>query len=274
MNADRIIDKARRAGLMPKPAGGWVTDGAGRAIPQKANNPAPVPKPTSGGSGSSVTSQQRTAAKNQGGISAFDAQTVKNDLKAANRNFAQGDKQNRARAKVNMRNNSRAASDDRFAQLQRMQASTSSLMAGAGNALQGGQAMNIANMLKQRNGMDNNESLSTLRANQNTVIDTLNESLNANALARNAAAAAAAREMRGIESAYAAQLNNINPKLYTKPGKGKANFGSKKVANRAPYTPKLKKTISYFTDAPATMSAPAPQSTGSSYFDQLMRGGY
>ena len=279
MNADRIIDKARREGLMPKPAGGWVTDGAGRAIAPDYYDPPATPKPKttptgSGGSGGSITAQQRRAAKNQIGVSKYNARSVKDELKAANRNFAQGDKQNRARAKVNMRNNSRTASGDRFAQLQKMQSATSGLMASAGNALQGGQAMNVANMLKQRNGMDNNETLRTLATNQNATIDALNESLNASALGRNSAAAAAARALRGLEADLAAQLNNINPKLYKAPGKGSTNLGSKKVSNRKAYTPKLTSSVGYFTTAPATMSAPAPQNTGSSYFDQLMRGGY
>ena len=229
---------------------------------------------SSGGSGGSVSSQQKKAAKNQTAISKFNAQTVRDEWKAANANYKLSNKENKALTKINMQNNSRTASGDRFAQLQRMQASTSGLMAGAGNALQGGQAMNIANMLKQRNGMDNNESLSTLRTNQNAEIDSLNEALLANTIARNTAAAAAERQLRNMEADLAAQLNNINPKLFAKPGKGKANLGAKGFSKKRTSTPTRKKAISYFTDAPTTTSAPAPQSTGSSYFDQLMRGGY
>jgi len=91
----------------------------------------------------------------------------------------------------------------------------------------------LSGMLKTRTDLDSGEVLGTLATNQDAVRNALTESLNANVIARNEAASNAEFALRGIEADTAAQRNNINSKLYARPGtKGKTRFGSKGYANK------------------------------------------
>ena len=227
-----------------------------------------------GGSGSSVSSSQRKALANAANVAKYNARTLTDQYKAKIAGFDLAEKQAKRQAKVQKQQNSRTAASDRFAQLQRTQSSASALTNKAGNALQGSQAYGMFDMLSKRNNMDNSESWNTLRENQDSVTNSLNETLNANNVARNEAAWLTEAELRKLEADMAAQSNNINPKLYAKPGKGAANFKSKNFAKKRQNKARKISLSGYMTNPPQlTRNNTEATNTGSSYFDQLT-GGY
>ncbi len=247
----------------------------------------PVPTSSSGGPGSrssgggyggssggssGPSASDKKAAANLGKIAGFNAQTAKDQLADSLRGFDMSDKQNRSLAGVQKVQNSRKGASDRFAQAKKMQASVASMRNAAGNALQGSGTYGIIDMIRGRTDLDNNEVWSILHQNQNAVQNALDESLNANVLARNDARAATAASLRGIEADTAAQLNNIDPSLFVAPGTGTASFGSGAVGANTADTPANRATMSGYFMPPPT--APVGTTyTGDTYFDRLL-GGY
>ena len=179
-----------------------------------------------------VTPEQKRAARNLLSISKSNASSTRAQLKRGLSNYDMSDRQNTALAQIDFTKNAGQSDADRFAQAQKLQSSARGLFAESGNAMQSSQLGEVGNMLNRRNRQDQTEAVTTLGANQQAVQRTLDESINANILARRDLINNAAHALRGLESDYSAQLNNINPKLFKKPGKGKANFGSKRVADR------------------------------------------
>lgn len=222
-----------------------------------------------GGGGGMSTADKNRSAGNLGAIAGFNAQSTKDQLARDFERYALSDKQNRQLAELEMDQNSGKAAGERFAQFKKLQSSASSLFGGAGNAMQGSGTGSAIEMLKSRNDLDSGDVLGILTQNQNATRNALNESINANILARNDAAAAAEFQLRAIEADTAAQLNNIDPKLFSKPGTGKANVYSSGVAKRNTRPANVATSAGYITPPAGSIPKAAPTG-GSSYYDSLL----
>ena len=185
-----------------------------------------------GGGAGSVSALERTAAANLSTIAGRNAQTVIDELNRALGVFDQADAQTRQSAGLQQTQASRKAAGERFLQNRRLQSSVAGLAGAAGNALQGNGGAGLADMIRTRTDMDSAENLDILRGNRDMISNAMLEALNTNIFARNEAANRAEVALRGIESDTAAQLNNINPSLFVRPGTGGTNFGSAGFAQR------------------------------------------
>jgi hypothetical protein len=222
-----------------------------------------------GGSGG-VSSSSKKAAANLGAIAGYNAITSKRQYDEAMRNYDMSDQQNRQLADVQYDQNSGKTAAERFAAEKRLQASTGGMLSAAGNAMQGSGTRNLIDMLQGRTDLDSGEALSALTQNQNAVRNALDEALNANAIARNDTRASTAAALRGIEADMAAQLNNIDPKLFVLPGSGAAGFGSD-YYNRASgrHPAHVAQRAGYYMP-PMRGARTANARTGNTYFDTLL----
>ena len=208
------------------------------SAPKKSTGSAPKKSTGSGhGSGSSdaVTPAQKKAKANLGVLRDYNINLTKNQLNDAIDRYNTADKQIRSLTETEDKQATTAADDSRFAQQKKLQMSAQSVTSAAGNALQGSQSSQLAGMLKARQDLDNGEALSTLTSNRNTLYNTLRESLDENARSRAEARSDAEFAIGGIKADYAKELNNINPKLFKKPG---AKKGITKKTTTKKTTPK------------------------------------
>lgn len=247
-----IIVNERNPGAGGAGFAGPIRPRTGPGVPIVAPAAPVVTRTTRAGSTSTpstaITPQQRQAALNLLGVSQYNSRSTQDQLNRILGSYDQSDRANAALAQTDFRKNANLSDADRFAQAQKLQSSARGLFADAGNALQGSQGKEVGTMLNRRNRQDQTEAVTTLRGNQQDVQRTKDESLQANVNARRDAINNAAFALRGLESDYAAQLNNINPKLYTKPGTGKAQFGSKATADRFGQIKNVNPTtIGYYT---------------------------
>lgn len=221
-----------------------------------------------------VTDRERTAAANLGTIANYNAQSTKDQLGRQLANYDTADAQNRSLADVQRNQNSRKAASERFAANKKLQTATHGVLGAAGNALNGSSLFELLNMLNTRTDLDNNEIWNALTQNWNAVENANQESLNQNNLSRNDAAINAEFALRGIESDMAAQLNNINPNLFTTPGEGDANQGSSGVYDANKRAALQAQLAGYIMPDNAATTArekqPANTMTGDSYYDRLL----
>ena len=173
-----------------------------------------------------VTGREKKAASNLGSLATYNANTAKNQLNQQLGNYDLADRQNRRLADLQLKQNSRKAASERFGANKKLQSAVKGVLGTMDNALNGSSLYSMLDMINTRTDLDNNEVWNTLTQNQNTVENAYNEALNQNILARNDAASNAEQAIRGVEADTAAQLNNINPNLFTKPGTGASDLGS------------------------------------------------
>jgi hypothetical protein len=182
-----------------------------------------------------LTQREKLAGKNQTAISKQNIKDVQNQLKRqlANYNFA--DKQNRALADTQLKQNSRKTSADRFEAQRDLQAASLGLLGSMGTAMNGSSTGNFMDMLRSRNDKENNTYWAQHQANQDSVENAYNDSLNQNNVARRDAMQSAEKAIRDIEGDWRANMNNINPKLF--PGSSGAVGGDKKLASQTAWKP-------------------------------------
>jgi hypothetical protein len=262
------------SGSTPK-SGAGIQYTAGNALrsataPQLKTMAATLPtaKAPSSGGFSSAVSNNKAAAGNLGTIAQFNAKSTKDQLARSFENYALSDKQNKQLAELEKKQNSGKAAGERFAQAKKLQGTAASVLGASGNGMQGSGLGNLISMLRTRTDLDTGDVLGILTQNQNATNNALNEALNANILARNDAAATAEFGLRGIEADTAAQLNNIDSKLFVKPGTGAANVGSSGVAKRNTRPANVATSAGYILPPAASRKKTAPAS--SSYFDKLL----
>ena len=112
-----------------------------------------------------------------------------------------------------------------------MQNATLGLLGSMGNAMNGSSTGNLMRMLEDRNDKDNNTYWAQHQVNQDTVENSYQDSYNQNQVAKRDAVTSAEKAIRDIESDLSANMNNINPNLYTKPGTGDSDLNSGSVWN-------------------------------------------
>lgn len=180
-----------------------------------------------------ITDKERTAANNQLEIGRQNADDIRNQLNRQLETYDFANRQNRALADTELKQNSRKSSADRFEAQRDLQNATTGLLGSMNQAMNGSSVGNLMQMLDSRNDKDNNTYWAQLQTNNDAVENSYNESFNQNQVAKRDAITSAEKSIRDIEGDLAANLNNINPELYTKPGTGDVNLDSGSVWNNA-----------------------------------------
>ena len=178
-----------------------------------------------------VTERERRAAEHQQELGRFNADTIKNQLDQQIANYDLANRQNRRLADVQLIQNSRKNSTDRFQAQRDLQNASLGLLGSMNQAMQGSTLGNFMRMVQDRADKDNVDFWQQLQENNDQVENSYDESVNSNVVARNDAVSNAASQLRGVEGDTAANLNNINPNLYVAPGTGDTDFGSNNLYN-------------------------------------------
>ena len=176
-----------------------------------------------------LTDRESLAGQNQIEIAKQNAADVRNQLAKQLETYDFANRQNRSLADTQLKQNSRATSADRFEAQRDLQNATLGLLGSMNQAMNGSSVGNLMQMLSNRNDKENNTYWSQLQENQDTVENSYTDSYNQNQVAKRDAVTSAEKAIRDIESDLAANLNNINPNLYTAPGTGDANLDSGSV---------------------------------------------
>lgn len=161
-----------------------------------------------------ITDREQLAADNQTEISKKNVRDVQNQLAHQLENYDFADRQNRALADLQLNQNSRKTSADRFEAQRDLQAATLGLLGSMGTAMNGSSTGNLMRMLESRNDKENNTFWAQHQANQDAVENAYLDSLNQNNVARRDAMQSAEKAIRDIETDWAAYMNNINPNLF------------------------------------------------------------
>ena len=178
-----------------------------------------------------ITDREQLAADRQKEISRQLAADVNNQLARQVANYQLADQQNRGMRDLQYKQNRRKAEADRFEAQRNLRNSALGLLGTMDQAMNGSALGNLMYMLRDRTDADNQTYWNQLQANNDAVGNSYLESLNQNRLAQNDAAINAEKAIRDIESDLSANLSNINPNLYIKPGTGDANLSSEKAYN-------------------------------------------
>lgn len=165
-----------------------------------------------------VTDRERLTAKHQRQLAAANVDSTRRQLAQQLENYDFANRQNRSLADVQLQQNSRKTSADRFEAQRDLQNATLGLLGSMGNAMNGSSTGNLMRMLENRNDKENNTYWAQHQVNQDQVENSYNDSLNQNNVAKNEAAANAQKALADIQNDLAANLNNINPSLYIEPG--------------------------------------------------------
>lgn len=166
-----------------------------------------------GGGSTGPTDEQRRAAGNLGGITAYNAATITGKAGQGNRAYDIADKQNAAMRDIQTKQNKQSAGSDWYAQQQKLQSVNSQLADAAGNAMYGSFSYDLADAIARKDDMDDVAVLSQQRQNQNQIDNDYYEAIMATTNSRNELALDTEASLRELASDYAAQLNNIHPDL-------------------------------------------------------------
>jgi len=225
-----------------------------------------------------VTDRERLAAKRQDYIARYNSKSIENQLKQQFKNYDFADKQNKALADVQLKQNSRAAEGDRFEAQRNLQNATIGLLGSMNQAMNGSSVGNLMRMLENRNDADNQTYWNQLMKNNDAVYNAYNEALNQNNVARRDAASNAYKGLRDIQGDLAANLSNINPNLYERPGSNERlkNRGIELRNKGTDVKPNLASLSGYLMPDTPTQTArdlvPRNRLRGNDYFSTLING--
>lgn len=176
-----------------------------------------------------LTEREKSAGNNQIEIAKQNADDIRNQLSKQLETYDFANRQNRALADTQLKQNSRKTSADRFEAQRDLQNATLGLLGSMGTAMNGSSVGNLMQMLENRNDKENNTYWAQLQTNNDSVENSYQDSFNQNQVAKRDAVTSAEKAIRDVESDLSANLNNINPNLYTAPGTGDANLDSGSV---------------------------------------------
>lgn len=176
-----------------------------------------------------ITDREQTAANNQTTLAKQNADDIRNQLSKQLETYDFANRQNRNLADVQLKQNSRATSADRFEAQRDLQNATTALLGSMGNAMNGSATGNLMQMLSNRNDKENNTYWNQLQKNNDSVENSYQDSYNQNQVAKRDAITSAEKSIRDIESDLSANLNNINPNLFVQPGSDDADLDSGSV---------------------------------------------
>lgn len=179
-----------------------------------------------------VTKRERQAADNLKNIARYNADATRNQLTQQLGNYDFANRQNRALADVELKQNKRKSETDRFEAQRDLQNAALGLMGSMNQAMNGSSIGNLMSMLENRNDKENNTYWQQLQTNQNTVNNAYDESFNQNQVAKRDATINAEKALKDMQGDLAANLNNINPTLFSTPGEGESDLGAKGFADK------------------------------------------
>lgn len=176
-----------------------------------------------------VTDRERLAAERQKEIARQEADDVINQLVEQHVNYDRANQQNAKLRDVQLKQNARKSEADRFAAQRNLQNAALGLFGSMNQAMNGSTVGNMLSMLSNRNDADNSTYWQQLTDNQNAVRNAYEEAYNQNQIAKNDARINAEKAIRDIESSLSTNLANINPNLYSAPGRGDARLYSERA---------------------------------------------
>lgn len=177
-----------------------------------------------------ITDRERLAGQNQVTIGNYDAGSTKNQLQQQLANYDFANRRNRQLADLQLKQNSRKSSSDRFEAQRDLQNAALGLLGSMNQAMNSSTLGNFMRMIEDRNDKENNTYWTQHQVNQDQVENSYLDSYNQNDVAKNDAAINAEKALRDEQSNLSANLNNINPNLFVAPGEGDANLGAEGYA--------------------------------------------
>lgn len=176
-----------------------------------------------------LTDRERLAGDNQITVAKQNADDVRNQLAKQLETYDFANRQNRALADTQLKQNSRKTSADRFEAQRDLQNAALGILGSMNQALNGSATGTLMRMLENRNDKENNIYWAQHQVNQDTVENSYQDSFNQNQVAKRDAVTSTEKAIHDIESDLSANLNNINPNLFTAPGRDEANLDSGSV---------------------------------------------
>lgn len=223
-----------------------------------------------------LTDRERLAGQNQVTIGQYDAGSTKNQLQQQLANYDFANRQNRRLADVQLKQNSRKTSSDRFEARRDLNNAAVGLFGSLNQAMNGSTLGNLMRMLEDRNDKDNNTYWTQHQVNQDQVENSYDDSVNQNNVAKNDAAINAEKALRDQQSNLSANLNNINPNLFVSPGEGDANLGGEGYAAANQVKENNAKLSGYMMPDNSAQAArdvaPRNQLKRGDYFSKLVNG--
>lgn len=178
-----------------------------------------------------ITERERLAAERQKAIQNYNAQSIKNQLDQQLSNFDFANRQNRNLADVQLKQNSRKTSSDRFEAQRDLQNAALGMFGSMNQAMNGSTVGNFMRMLENRNDKENNTYWTQHQVNQDQVENSYDEAVNQNNVAKNDAVTNAEKALRDTQADLSVNLSNINPNLYEAPGENSADLGANGYAD-------------------------------------------
>lgn len=223
-----------------------------------------------------VTERERLAAGNLKTIAKKNAQATKNQLDRQQANYDMANTQNSALRDKQNKESRRAAEADRFEAYRDLINSNIGLMGSMNQAMNGSTLKNLMTMNQDRMDKDNSTYWEQLQENMNQNDNSYIDSYNQNNVAKNDAAISAEKALADMEGDLAANLNNINPNLYSAPGEGEANLGSGGYYDAHKQQANLAKMSGYVmpdnSRSQAKQTQPRNKVQQPSYFARLLNG--
>lgn len=218
-----------------------------------------------------LTDREKLAGKNQVEIAKQNADDVRNQLSKQLETYDFANRQNRALADVQLKQNSRKNSADRFEAQRDLQNAAIGLLGSMGPGAMNSSSMgNFMSMMGNRNDKENNTHWAQLQSNQDQVENSYADSFNQNQVAKRDAVTSAEKAIRDIESDLSANLNNINPNLYEEPGSGETNLDSGSVWNGAGNIQQNNAQVSGYIMPDNRQGAARNRVGGNDYFSKLI----
>lgn len=217
-----------------------------------------------------LTDREELAGKNQKEIAKQNADDVRNQLARQLETYDFANRQNRALADVQLKQNSRKTSADRFEAQRDLQNAALGILGSMNQAMNGSSIGNLMRMLENRNDKENNTYWAQHQVNQDQVENSYTDSYNQNQVAKRDAVTSAEKAIRDIESDLAANLNNINPNLYSKPGTGDADLDSETVWEGAGDVKENNAKISGYVMPDNRRGATRNRLQGNDYYSRLI----
>lgn len=218
-----------------------------------------------------LTDREKLAGKNQIEIAKQNADDVRNQLSKQLETYDFANRQNRTLADVQLKQNSRKNSADRFEAQRDLQNAAIGLLGSMGPGAMNSSSMgNFMSMMENRNDKENNTHWAQLQSNQDQVENSYADSFNQNQVAKRDAVTSAEKAIRDIESDLSANLNNINPNLYEEPGSGETNLDSGSVWNGAGNIQQNNAQVSGYIMPDNRQGAARNRIGGNDYFSKLI----
>ena len=166
-----------------------------------------------GGGSTGPTPEQGRAGGNLGGITGFNAETIKGSYDNSMDMYDISDEQNQNLRDTQKIQTQRKMGTDWFRRYKDLQTVTSQLTDASGTAMRGSYTYDLNDLIAALDDAIDAETLETMRDNFNSIDNSYFESLAQLNNSRNDLAMSTEQALRELGADYSAQLNNIHPDL-------------------------------------------------------------